>query len=82
MQILAREQKIEASDEEVAAKVAELKDLYQKSKEAMENLKKPEVRQDIKNRLIIDKTMDFLVESNAANTKPAKKTATKKSSDK
>lgn len=82
LQILAREQKIEASDEEVAAKVAELKDLYQKSKEAMENLKKPEVRQDIKNRLIIDKTMDFLVESNAANTKPAKKTATKKSSDK
>lgn len=81
LQILAREQKIEASDEEVAAKVAELKDLYQKSKEAMENLKKPEVRQDIKNRLIIDKTMDFLVESNAANTKPAKKTATKKSSD-
>lgn len=82
LQILAREQKIEASDEEVAAKVAELKDLYQKSKEAMENLKKPEVRQDIKNRLIIDKTMDFLVESNAANTKPVKKTATKKSSDK
>ena len=81
LQILAREQKIEASDEEVAAKIAELKDLYQKSKEAMENLKKPEVRQDIKNRLIIDKTMDFLVESNAANTKPAKKTATKKSSD-
>lgn len=69
LQILAREQKIEASDEEVAAKIAELKDLYKKSKEAIANLKKPEVRQEIKNRLIIDKTLDFLV---AANDNPEK----------
>lgn len=85
LQILAREQGIEAAEDEVNAKIAELKDLYQKSKEAMENLKKPEVRQDIKNRLVIDKTLDFLVESNQKSSKQAStakkssgQTATKK----
>ena len=70
LQILAREQNITATPEEVEAKIAELRDLYQKSKEAMANLKKPEVRQDIHNRLIIDKTLDFLVEANGGNEKP------------
>lgn len=80
LQILAREQEIGATDEEVEAKIAELRDLYQRSKEAIANLKKPEVRQDIKNRLIIDKTLDFLV---AANEKPEKKSkATKAKADK
>ncbi len=84
LQILAREQNIMASDEEVSAKVAELRDLYQKSKEAIENLKKPEVRQDIKNRLIIDKTLDFLVAANGGDAimnepaEDAKKSAAKK----
>lgn len=84
LQILAREQGIEATEEEVAAKIAELKDLYQKSKEAMENLKKPEVRQDIKNRLVIDKTLDFLVEANKPTAKKASATkpTTKKSTTK
>ncbi len=89
LQILAREEKIIASDEEVEAKISELKDVYQKSKEALANLKKPEVRQDIKNRMIIDKTMDFLVAANQpqatktkakaekAEKKPAKKAAKK-----
>ena len=85
LQILAREQEITASDEEVEAKIAELRDLYQKSKEAIANLKKPEVRQDIRNRLIIDKTLDFLVDANehpvkaAANKAGSKKTDKKKS---
>lgn len=86
LQILAREEKIMASDEEVEAKISELKDVYQKSKEALVNLKKPEVRQDIKNRMIIDKTMDFLVAANQpqattkakSTAKPEKKTANKK----
>lgn len=93
LQILAREQKIEAAENEVDAKVAELRDLYQKSKEALANLKKPEVRQDIKNRLIIDKTLDFLVAANggdaimnptndAAAEKPAKAKASAKSTEK
>lgn len=86
LQILAREQNITASPEEVDAKIAELRDLYKKSKEAMANLKKPEVRQDIRNRLIIDKALDFLVSANESNTKPdkssTKTTKTKKTTAK
>lgn len=87
LQILAKEQKIEAAEEEVEAKIAELRDVYHKSKEALANLKKPEVRQDIRNRLIIDKTMDFLVAANGGDAimnQPAKKTKkpTKASTDK
>lgn len=80
LQILAREQGIEASDEEVNAKVAELKDVYRKSKEAVESLKKPEVRQDIKNRMVIDKTLEFLVEAagGAKESAEAEKTKAKK----
>lgn len=79
LQILATEQKISATEEEVEAKIAELRDVYQKSAEALKNLKKPEVRQDIRNRLIIDKTLDFLVDADKSAKKPAtKKTATKK----
>lgn len=86
LQILARDEKIEASEEEVDAKIAELKDVYQKSKEALANLKKPEVRQDIKNRMTIDKTLDFLVAANQSKAeksaktekKPAAKKTTKK----
>ena len=78
LQILARDEKITVSDEEVDAKLAELKDVYQKSKEALANLKKPEVRQDIKNRMTIDKTLEYLVSVNQpAKADPKKKTAKK-----
>ncbi len=76
LQILAQQEGISATDDEVSAQIAELRDVYQHSAEALKNLKKPEVRQDIKNRLIIDKTLDFLVAANAE----ADKKATKKSS--
>lgn len=82
LQILARDQKIEASDEEVELKIAELKDVYQKSKEALANLKKPEVRQDIRNRLVIDKTLDFLVEANNGAEAARNKAATPKAKKK
>ncbi len=81
LQILAREQKIEVAEEEVEAKIAELKDAYKKSKEALKQLKQPEVRQDIKNRMIIDKAMDFLVEANGGHEEADQK-STKKSSKK
>lgn len=80
LQILAKEQGITASDEEVEAKIAELRDVYRNSKEAMTNLKKPEVRQDIKNRLTIDKTLDFLVAANGGDAimnQPVEKKAAK-----
>ena len=64
LQILARDQKIEVPDEEVSAKIAELQDVYKKSPEALKNLKDPRVRQDLKNRMTIEKTLDFLVKAN------------------
>lgn len=64
LQILARDEKITVDDTEVDDKISELRTTYGKSKEALENLKKPEVRQDIKNRMTIEKVINFLVESN------------------
>ncbi len=64
LQTLAVEQKITASDDEVAAKIAELKDVYKKSPDALKSLKDPNVKMDIKNRLTIEKTLDFLVKAN------------------
>ncbi len=64
LQILARDQKITVPDEEVDAKIAELRDVYQKSPEALKNLKDPNVRAEVKNRLTIEKTLDFLVDAN------------------
>ena len=65
LQNLAIAEKITVSDDEVAAKITELKDVYKKSPEAMKQLKDPNVRVDIKNRLTIEKTLDYLVEVNS-----------------
>ena len=65
LQILARDEKIEVEDEIVDAKINELREVYKKSKEALKNLKDPNVRQDIKNRLTIEKTLNYLVEVNS-----------------
>ena len=65
LQTLAVENKITVSDEEVAAKIAELKDVYKKTPEALKSLKDPNVKMDIKNRLIIEKTLDYLVKVNS-----------------
>lgn len=64
LQVLARDEKIDVEDKIVDAKLAELKEVYKKSKDALESLKNPNVRQDIKNRLIIEKTLNYLVEQN------------------
>ena len=65
LQNVAMAEKISASDEEVAAKIAELRDVYKKSPEALKQLKDPNVRNDIGNRLTIEKTLDYLVEVNS-----------------
>ena len=57
-------EKINVSDELVNAKIAELRDVYKKSPDALKQLKDPNVKNDIKNRLIIEKTLDFLVKNN------------------
>lgn len=64
LQTIAVEQKITVSDDLVAAKIAELRDVYKKSPEALKSLKDPNVKMDIKNRMIIEKTLDYLVENN------------------
>lgn len=64
LQILARDENITVSDDEVIAKIAELREVYKKSPEALKNLKDPRVKMDIKNRMVIEKTLDFLIENN------------------
>ena len=65
LQTLAVENKISVTDDEVAAKIAELRDVYKNSKEALKSLKDPNVKMDIKNRLTIEKTLDFLAKANS-----------------
>lgn len=64
LQTLAVEEKITVKDEDVNAKIAELRDVYKKSPEALQNLKDPNVKMDIRNRMIVEKTLDFLVKNN------------------
>ena len=64
LQQLAIQEKITVSDDEVAAKIAELKDVYKKSPEALKQLKDPNVKMDIKNRLTVEKTLNYLVKVN------------------
>ncbi|MBQ9018465.1 trigger factor [Candidatus Saccharibacteria bacterium] len=75
LQNLAVAEKITVSDDEVAEKVAELKEVYKRSPEALKSLKDPNVRMDIKNRMTIEKTLDFLVKENStkASEKKTKK---------
>ena len=64
LQELSLKEKITVKDEDVAAKIAELKDVYKNSPEAVKSLKDPNVKMDIKNRMIIEKTLDYLVKVN------------------
>lgn len=63
LQVLARDHKITVDDKLVDAKIAELRDVYKKSPKALKSLKDPNVRMDLKNRMIIEKTIDFLVKA-------------------
>ncbi|MBQ1298395.1 hypothetical protein IIY24_00955, partial [Candidatus Saccharibacteria bacterium] len=65
LQTLAVEKKITVSDELVSAKLTELRDVYKKSPEALKSLKDPNVKMDIKNRMIMEATLDFLVKENS-----------------
>ena len=64
LQNVALAEKIDVADELVVAKIAELRDVYKKSPEALKQLKQPNVRSDIKNRMIIEATLDYLVKTN------------------
>lgn len=64
LQTLAVKEKITVADELVNAKIAELREVYKKSPEALKNLKDPNVKMDIKNRLIIEETLNYLAKNN------------------
>jgi trigger factor len=64
LQNLALAEKVTVDDKLVEAKIAELRDVYRKSPEALKNLKDPAVKQDIKNRLIIEATVEKLAKAN------------------
>ena len=64
LQNVALVEKIDVADDLVAAKIAELRDVYKKSPEALKQLKSPNVRSDIKNRMVIEATLDYLVKTN------------------
>lgn len=64
LQNLALAEKVTVDDKLVEAKIAELKDVYRKSPDALKNLKDPAVKQDIKNRLIIEATVEKLAKAN------------------
>lgn len=63
---LAIDEKLSVSDEEVAAKVSELKDVYKNSPDTIKQLSDPRVVADIKNRLMNEKAIAKLVEYNSS----------------
>ena len=76
---VAKDLKIDATDDEIEQHVNLYKQSYQNNPEALKQFETPEVRNDIANRLITEKTVDELVR---LNSKPAPKTAAKKSDKK
>ena len=65
LQNVAIAEKITVSDDDVNAKIAELRDVYKKSPDALKQLKDPNVKNDIRNRLVIEATLDYLVQVNS-----------------
>jgi len=64
LQEVAVKEKVTVSDADVEAKIAELRDVYKNSPEAVKSLKDPNVKMDIRNRMTIEKTLDLLVNFN------------------
>ncbi|MCL2444798.1 trigger factor [Candidatus Saccharibacteria bacterium] len=58
---LSKEWGLAVSEEEVDAKLSELRDVYQKDAGAVEQLGTDQVRVDVRNRLLTEKTVDELV---------------------
>ena len=61
---IASKENISVSADELEAKMSELKTTYASDQAMQEELKKPENRQDIKNRLMVEKTIEYLVSVN------------------
>lgn len=63
LQTLAKDESIAPTDAEIDEKLKELQTVYTKDKEALKQLQSEAVRNDLRNRLTIDKTLDFLVKA-------------------
>jgi len=61
---LSKAEKIEASTAELDAHIDTYKQQYAKNPEALKQFEQPEVRRDIANRLLTEKTVDLLVKLN------------------
>lgn len=61
---LSKVEKVEASTDELDARVEMFKQQYANNVEALKQFEQPEVRRDIASRLLTDKTVDRLVELN------------------
>ena len=59
---LSKEWGLDVSESEVDAKLGELRDVYKKDVGAVEQLGTDQVRVDVKNRLLTEKTVDKLME--------------------
>lgn len=62
---LSKVEKIEASTAELDARVETFKQQYANNTDALKQFEQPEVRQDIANRLLTEKTVDRLLELNS-----------------
>jgi trigger factor len=62
---LSKVEKVEATFEEVDARIAQLKEQYGNSKEALAQLESDDVRRDLANQLLTEKAVDRLVELNS-----------------
>ena len=61
---LSKVEKIEATNVELEAHIDTYKQQYAKNAEALKQFEQPEVRRDIANRLLTEKTVDRLIELN------------------
>lgn len=61
---LSKVEKVQATSEELEARLNEFKLQYGKNAEALKQLEQPEVHRDIANRLLTEKTVDLLLELN------------------
>ena len=62
---LSKVEKVEATNEELEAHIEKYRQQYAKNAEALKQFEQPEVRRDIANRLLTEKTVDLLVELNS-----------------
>ena len=61
---LSKIEKVQATAEELDARVNQLKDQYKNNEDALKQIASQEVRRDLANRLLTEKTVDLLVELN------------------